>query len=55
MFSCDDAHKNVLKNNGAGVAVMFTKNVKMFNNYFERKLGRFGLLFTEKKISDSLF
>jgi nitrous oxidase accessory protein len=28
-----------LKNNGAGVAVMFTQKVKMFNNTFERKLG----------------
>ena len=36
MFSNDDAYiSNVFKGNGAGVAVMFTKRVKMFHNYFE--------------------
>ena len=35
MFSNDDAYiTNLFRNNGAGVAVMFTKNVKMFNNTF---------------------
>ena len=54
MFSNDDAYiSNVFKNNGAGVAVMFTKNVKMFNNYFEENWGdsAYGLFL--KEISDS--
>ena len=54
MFSNDDAYiTNVFKKNGAGVAVMFTKNVKMFNNYFEENWGdsAYGLLL--KEISDS--
>jgi len=54
MFSNDDAYiSNVFTNNGAGVAVMFTKRVKMFNNYFEENWGdaAYGLLL--KEISDS--
>src|SRR5690606_2902572 len=54
MFSNDDAYVgNVFKNNGAGVAVMFTKNVRMFNNYFEENWGdaAYGLLLKES--SDS--
>lgn len=54
MFSNDDAYiSNVFKNNGAGVAVMFTKRVKMFNNSFEENWGdaAYGLLL--KEISDS--
>jgi nitrous oxidase accessory protein len=54
MFSNDDAYiTNVFKNNGAGVSVMFTKNVKMFNNYFEENWGdgAYGLFL--KEISDS--
>lgn len=54
MFSNDDAYiSNVFKNNGAGVAVMFTKNVKMFNNTFEENWGdsAYGLLL--KEITDS--
>ncbi|GAB3716090.1 nitrous oxide reductase family maturation protein NosD [Flavobacterium koreense] len=54
MFSNDDAYiLNVFKNNGAGVAVMFTKNVKMYNNYFEENWGdsAYGLLL--KEIADS--
>ncbi len=54
MFSNDDAYiTNVFRNNGAGVAVMFTKNVKMFNNTFEDNWGdaAYGLLL--KEISDS--
>lgn len=54
MFSNDDSYiSNIFKNNGAGVAVMFTKNVKMFNNYFEENWGdaAYGLLL--KEISDS--
>lgn len=54
MFSNDDAYiSNVFKNNGAGVAVMFTHRVKMFNNYFVNNWGdaSYGLLL--KEISDS--
>lgn len=54
MFSNDDAYIcNVFKNNGAGVAVMFTKRVKMFHNYFYENWGdaAYGLLL--KEISDS--
>lgn len=54
MFSNDNSYiTNVFKGNGAGVAVMFTKNVKMFNNYFEENWGNsaYGLLL--KEISDS--
>jgi nitrous oxidase accessory protein len=54
MFSNDDAYiTNVFRENGAGVAVMYTKNVKMFNNVFEQSWGdaAYGLLL--KDISDS--
>jgi nitrous oxidase accessory protein len=54
MFSNDDAYiSNVFKNNGAGVAVMFTKRVKMHNNLFEENWGdaAYGLFL--KEISDS--
>ncbi|MEP7257776.1 MAG: nitrous oxide reductase family maturation protein NosD [Flavitalea sp.] len=54
MFSHNDAYiSNVFQNNGAGVAVMFTHGVKMFNNFFEDNWGdgAFGLLL--KEISDS--
>jgi nitrous oxidase accessory protein len=54
MFSNDDAYiSNTFKNNGAGVAVMFTKRVKMFNNLFVENWGdaAYGLFL--KEISDS--
>ena len=54
MFSNDDAYiSNVFKNNVAGVAVMFTKRVKMLNNHFEENWGdaAYGLFL--KEISDS--
>ncbi|HEY2347758.1 MAG TPA: nitrous oxide reductase family maturation protein NosD [Puia sp.] len=54
MFSHNDAYiSNIFKNNGAGVSVMFTHGVRMFNNYFEDNWGdgAFGLLL--KEISDS--
>lgn len=54
MFSNNDSYiTNYFKNNGAGVAVMFTKNVKMFNNTFEENWGdaSYGLML--KEISDS--
>jgi nitrous oxidase accessory protein len=54
MFSNDDAYiTNVFENNGAGVAVMFSKGVKMFNNYFKENWGdaSYGILL--KEINDS--
>ncbi len=54
MFSNDDAYyTNVFKGNGAGVAVMFTKGVKMVNNVFQDNWGdaAYGILL--KEISDS--
>ena len=54
MFSNDDAYiTNLFRRNGAGVAVMFTRNVKMFNNTFVDNWGdsAHGLLL--KEISDS--
>lgn len=54
MFSHSDTYiSNVFKNNGAGVSVMYTKNVKMFNNTFEENWGdgAYGLLL--KDITDS--
>ncbi|MBK8699701.1 MAG: nitrous oxide reductase family maturation protein NosD [Saprospiraceae bacterium] len=53
MFSNNDAYiSNVFKNNGSGVAVMFTKHVRMFNNHFMENWGdaSYGLLL--KEISD---
>ena len=54
MFSNNDSYiSNVFKNNGAGVAVMFTQKVKMFNNTFSENWGdaAYGLFL--KEISDS--
>lgn len=54
MFSNDDSYfTKYFKQNGAGVAVMFTKNVTMMNNTFEDNWGdaAYGLLL--KEISDS--
>ena len=53
MFSNDDSYiTNLFKNNGAGVAVMFSKSVKMINNTFEENWGdsAYGILL--KEISD---
>lgn len=53
MFSNDDAYiSNVFEHNGAGVAVMFTRRVKMFNNTFINNWGdaAYGILL--KEISD---
>ncbi len=53
MFSNNDSYiSNVFRNNGAGVAVMFTKGVKMYNNFFDENWGdaAYGLLL--KEISD---
>lgn len=61
MFSHDDVYKkNAFKNNGAGVAVMFSKNVQMERNRFEENWGptSFGLLLKEikdSKVTGNLF
>jgi len=54
MFSHNDEYRNnAFVNNGAGVAVMYTKNVKMYGNTFERNWGgaSYGMLL--KDISNS--
>lgn len=54
MFSNNDTYtENTFENNGAGVAVMFSNHVNMFNNYFSRNWGdaAYGILL--KEISDS--
>ncbi|MNT13525.1 Periplasmic copper-binding protein (NosD) [compost metagenome] len=54
MFSDDDQYiENSFKDNGSGVAVMYTKRIKMLNNVFENNWGNssYGLLL--KDISDS--
>lgn len=54
MFSPDNSYlSNVFRDNGAGVAVMYSKNVRMENNVFEKNWGSsaYGILL--KDISDS--
>lgn len=54
MFSHNDTYlSNTFKNNGAGVAVMYSKEVKMENNLFDKNWGpsAYGILL--KDISDS--
>ena len=54
MFSQNDSYvSNIFRDNGAGVAVMFSHGVKMFANHFEENWGdaAYGLLL--KEISDS--
>lgn len=54
MFSNDDIYtNNVFENNGAGVAVMFSKRIKMHDNTFKKNWGTaaFGLLL--KEINDA--
>jgi nitrous oxidase accessory protein len=54
MFSHDnDYEENVFTNNGAGVAVMYTRHVKMIRNVFQQNWGSasYGLLL--KDINDS--
>ncbi|MBS1620999.1 MAG: nitrous oxide reductase family maturation protein NosD [Bacteroidetes bacterium] len=54
MFSNNDSYiSNVFRNNGAGVSVMFTHGVKMFNNYFEENWGDASYGIFLKEISDS--
>jgi len=50
MFSSNDSYiTNIFRNNGAGVAVMFSKDVTMINNYFDENWGAssYGLLLKE--------
>ncbi|MBR9845628.1 MAG: nitrous oxide reductase family maturation protein NosD [Algicola sp.] len=54
MFSNDDIYQdNTFENNGAGVAVMFSKKIKMYNNIFKENWGAasYGMLL--KEINDS--
>jgi len=54
MFSNDDIYEdNIFENNGAGVAVMFSKKIKMYNNTFKENWGSasYGLLL--KEINDA--
>lgn len=54
MFSNNDAYIcNIFKANISGVAVMFSKQIKMYNNYFQENWGdaAYGILL--KEISDS--
>ena len=54
MFSNDDIYtNNLFENNGAGVAVMFSKRIKMVNNTFRKNGGTaaFGMLL--KEINDA--
>lgn len=54
MFSHDDTYRNnIIEKNGAGVAVMYSKRVKMYNNTFAFNWGNaaYGLLL--KEINDS--
>ncbi|WP_203296112.1 nitrous oxide reductase family maturation protein NosD [Luteirhabdus pelagi] len=54
MFSNNDSYtKNLFENNGAGVAVMFSKHIEMKNNVFRKNWGTaaFGLLL--KEINDA--
>lgn len=54
MFSHNNVYiTNIFRNNGAGVAVMYSHGVKMFNNFFEDNWGdaAYGLLL--KEITDS--
>lgn len=61
MFSNDDVYtNNVFENNGAGVAVMFSKRIKMHNNIFRKNWGTaaFGMLLKEindAEISGNIF
>ena len=61
MFSNDDVYtNNTFENNGAGVAVMFSKRIKMIHNTFKKNWGTaaFGLLLKEindAEIKDNIF
>lgn len=55
MFSDDDMyHKNTFKNNGSGVAVMYSKRIRMLNNLFIENWGSsiYGLLLKDISYSE---
>lgn len=55
MFSNDDIYEdNIFEENGAGVAVMFSKNIRMINNVFRKNWGSasYGMLL--KEINDAV-
>jgi nitrous oxidase accessory protein len=53
MFSNDDTYVgNIFRNNGSGVSVMFSKHIKMFNNFFEENWGDAAHGILLKEISD---
>lgn len=55
MFSNDDAYKfNTFRNNGAGVAVMYSTHVSMYSNLFEYNWGSsaYGMLLKDIRDSD---
>lgn len=54
MFSNDDNYiNNIFRNNGTGVAVMYTKNVRMEGNIFEKNWGSVAYGILLKDITDS--
>jgi len=54
MFSHEDEyHRNIFRNNGSGVAIMYTRGVKMSGNVFEHNQGAATYALLLKDISDS--
>ncbi|UOX33477.1 nitrous oxide reductase family maturation protein NosD [Flavobacterium sediminilitoris] len=54
MFSHNDSYiTNTFRNNGAGVAVMYSKEVKMMNNLFDQNWGQSAYALLLKEINDS--
>jgi len=54
MFSNDDIYQdNTFENNGAGVAVMFSKRIKMYNNLFKENWGTASHGMLLKEINDA--
>ena len=54
MFSHNDSYLgNTFRDNGAGVAVMYSKQVRMENNLFEKNWGASAYVILLKEISDS--
>jgi nitrous oxidase accessory protein len=54
MFSHEDEyHRNIFRNNGSGVAIMYTRGVTMTGNLFENNQGAASYALLLKDISDS--
>ncbi len=54
MFSHNDSYiTNTFRNNGAGVAVMYSKQVRMINNLFDKNWGQSSYALLLKEITDS--